>query len=67
MGFSKIFIKLRADWKSPTACTTHRIPNDILMDEKQTSLAFGNEEKYLELDAEEKKIFLLPTIANELV
>lgn len=66
VGFSKIFIKLRADWKSPTACATHRIPNDILMDEKQNSLDFGNEEKVLICRSKEK-MFLLSTISNELV
>lgn len=68
MGFSKIFIKLKADWKSPTACATHRIPNDILMDEKQNSLDFGNEEKVLRVICRRKeKTFLLSTISNELV
>lgn len=44
-------------WISSTACTTHLIPTVILLDEKQNFLAFGYEaeEKYLELDAEEKK------------
>lgn len=44
-------------WKSLTAGTNHLIPTVILLDEKQNFLAFGYEaeEKYLELDAEEKK------------
>lgn len=44
-------------WISSTACTTYLIPTVILLDEKQNFLAFGYEaeEKYLELDAEEKK------------
>lgn len=43
-------------WNSATACMTHLIPTVILLDEKQNFIAFGfeAEEKYLELDAEEK-------------
>lgn len=68
VGFAKIFIKLRADWKSPTACTIYQIPNDILKDEKQKSLALDNEEKVLRVRCRRKeKMFLLSTISNELV
>lgn len=43
-------------WNSATACMTHLIPTVILLDEKQNFIAFSfeAEEKYLELDAEEK-------------
>lgn len=43
-------------------------PNDILIDEKQKSLAFDNEEKVLRVRCRRKeKMFLISTISNELV